>query len=171
MQPKWITRTTIERNHIMSEMHSPPHPGAILADTVLGPEGGKSVSAFADELGISRVTLSRVVNGRAAVSVDMALALAEATGTSPESWLNMQTAYDLWKARVARRNSIRSSKPIRARAVRETAAAKRQPLSRQTVPARSGVRGWTRDTATGMVAFNRTPTDRSSRVAVARKKK
>jgi antitoxin HigA-1 len=171
MQPKWTMRTTIERTYIMSEMHSPPHPGAILADTVLGQDGGKSVSAFADELGISRVTLSRVVNGRAAVSVDMALALAEATGTSPESWLNMQTAYDLWKARVARRKPQASLKPIRARAIRERVAAERQSPSRQTFSERSAVRGWTRDTGTGMVAFNRAPSARSSRVAVARKKK
>ena len=154
----------------MSEMHSPPHPGAILADTVLGEDGGKSVSAFAEELGFSRVTLSRVVNGRAAVSVDMALALAEATGTSPESWLNMQTAYDLWKARAARQKARASSKPIGARnEIREPVVAERGTLPR-TAP--SGVRGWTRDTATATVAPNRGPySARSSRVAVARKKK
>ena len=168
--PKWITRTIIETGRIMSEMHSPPHPGAILADTVLREDGGKSVSAFAEELGISRVTLSRVVNGRAAVSVDMALALAEATGTSPESWLNMQTAYDLWKAKAARRKALVSSKPIGARSeIREPVVAERRTLARTTL---SRARGWTRDTATATVAFTRAPNSaRSGRVAFSRKKK
>jgi antitoxin HigA-1 len=154
-------------------MHSPPHPGVILADTVLGEEGGKSVSAFADELGISRVTLSRVVNGRAAVSVDMALALAEATGTSPESWLNMQTAYDLWKARAARSRALATPKSTRVRnKSRDTVANEARSLTRQTPSERSGVRGWTRDAALGIVASNRAPSPaRSSRFAVARKKR
>jgi antitoxin HigA-1 len=168
MPLKWITRITIERGLIMSEMHSPPHPGAILADTVLGQESGKSVSAFADQLGISRVTLSRVVNGRAAVSVDMALALAEATDTSPESWLNMQTAYDLWQARVARRKMRASSKPNRVRTIRETAPTERQRVPSR-IPERPRVGGW--DTAAGMVAFNRIRSPRRTRVAAARKKK
>jgi antitoxin HigA-1 len=155
----------------MSEMHSPPHPGAILADTVLGQDGGKSVSAFAGELGISRVTLSRVVNGRAAVSVDMALALAEATGTSPESWLNMQTAYDLWKARVARRSAVTSAKTVRSRARRETAPGERKPPFSSTSLERSGSRGWTQDATAGTVAFNRSFSARRGRAVTARKKK
>lgn len=157
----------------MSDMHSPPHPGAILADTVLGNDGGKSVSAFAEELGISRVALSRVVNGRAAVSVDMALALAEATGTSPESWLNMQTAYDLWKARLARRKVLASSKPPGVRnTMQKTFVAKERPAERPALRQRADVLGWTRNTVTGMVAYNRAPSRaRSGRGAIVRKKK
>lgn len=78
-------------------MHNPPHPGEVLRDTVLG-EGGLSVSDFARKLGVSRVALSRVANGRAAISADMALRLAAALGGSAESWLHMQASYDLWQA-------------------------------------------------------------------------
>jgi len=78
-------------------MHNPPHPGEVLQDTVLG-AGGLTVTEFAKNLKVSRVALSRVVNGRAAVSADMALRLAAALGGSAESWLRMQAAHDLWHA-------------------------------------------------------------------------
>lgn len=61
---------------VSARMHNPPHPGEILQDTVLS--AGISVTEFARRLGVSRVTLSRVINGRAAVSADMALRLAAA---------------------------------------------------------------------------------------------
>ena len=80
-----------------TRMHNPPHPGEVLQDTVLA-EGRISVSELAAKLGVSRVALSRVVNGKAAVSADMALRLAAALGTSAESWLQMQAAHDLWQA-------------------------------------------------------------------------
>ena len=86
-------------------MHNPPHPGEILRDTVLG-DGRLSVSEFARKLGVSRVALSRVVNGRAAVSADMALRLAAALGGSAESWLHMQASYDLWQAARKRRPKV-----------------------------------------------------------------
>ena len=85
----------------LTRMHNPPHPGEALQDTVLG-EAGLSVSDFAKRLGVSRVALSRVVNGRAAVSADMALRLAAALGGSAESWLRMQASYDLWQASKSR---------------------------------------------------------------------
>lgn len=88
-----------------NRMHNPPHPGEILQDTVLA-EGRISVSEFARKLGVSRVTLSRVVNGRAAVSADMALRLAAALGGSAESWMHMQTAHDLWRASKKRRPKV-----------------------------------------------------------------
>ena len=81
----------------MTRMHNPPHPGEVLQDTVLG-VGGITVTEFAKQLGVSRVALSRVANGRAAISADMALRLAAALGGSAESWLSMQAAYDLWQA-------------------------------------------------------------------------
>lgn len=80
-----------------TRMHNPPHPGEILQDTVLG-EGGLTLTEFARRLGVSRVALSRVVNGRATISADMALRLAAALGGSAESWLRMQAAHDLWHA-------------------------------------------------------------------------
>ncbi len=88
-----------------ARMHNPAHPGEVLGDTVLG-ENGLSVSEFARKLGVSRVALSRVVNGRAAVSADMALRLADALGGSAESWLRMQATYDLWKASRKKRPKI-----------------------------------------------------------------
>jgi addiction module HigA family antidote len=90
-------------------MHNPPHPGEVLQDTVLG-EGRITVSDLAAKLGVSRVTLSRVVNGRASVSADMALRLAAALGGSAESWLHMQAAYDLWQASKKSRPKIQPLK-------------------------------------------------------------
>ena len=88
-----------------TRMHNPPHPGEVLKDTVLS-EGRLTVSDFARKLGVSRVALSRVVNGRAAVSADMALRLAAALGGSAESWLTMQAAFDLWQASKRRRPKV-----------------------------------------------------------------
>lgn len=87
----------------MSRMHNPPHPGEVLRDSVLSEI---SVSEFARRLGVSRVALSRVVNGRAAVSAEMAIRLAAALGGSAESWLRLQAAYDLWQASKRRRPKI-----------------------------------------------------------------
>lgn len=88
----------------MAQMHNPPHPGEVLQDTVLN---NMTVTEFAKCLGVSRVALSRVVNGRAAVSAELAIRLAAALGGSAESWLRMQVAYDLWHAMKKRRPKIR----------------------------------------------------------------
>lgn len=90
----------------MAQMHNPPHPGEILRDTVLRVDGGISVTEFAKRLGVSRVALSRVANGHAAVSAELAIRLAAALGGSAESWLRMQVAYDLWQAQKKRRPRI-----------------------------------------------------------------
>jgi addiction module HigA family antidote len=90
----------------MTRMHNPPHPGEILEDTVLRSDGGLSMTRFAKWLDISRMALSRVVNGRAAVSRELAIRLAAALGGSAESWLRMQIAYDLWQAHKRRRPKI-----------------------------------------------------------------
>lgn len=87
----------------MTRMHNPPHPGEVLKDTVLGEI---TVTEFAKRLGVSRVALSRVLNGRAAVSAELAIRLAAALGGSAESWLQMQVAYDLWQAQKKRRPKI-----------------------------------------------------------------
>lgn len=78
-------------------MHNPPHPGEILKADVL-PELGLTVTQAAEQLGVSRVALSRVINGKAAISADMALRLAAWLKPSAESWLRMQAAYDLNQA-------------------------------------------------------------------------
>ncbi|MBM0108071.1 HigA family addiction module antidote protein [Steroidobacter sp. S1-65] len=88
----------------MSQMHDPPHPGEILQDTVLRE---MTVTEFAKRLSVSRVALSRVVNGRAAVSAELAIRLAAALGGSAETWMRMQVAYDLWHAQKKRRPKIR----------------------------------------------------------------
>jgi len=77
-------------------MHSPAHPGELLAGWF--DDLGASVTAFAAHIGISRVILSRVLHGHAAVSADMDLRLAEALGTTPGHWLALQAQRDLWTA-------------------------------------------------------------------------
>ena len=79
----------------MSRMHNPAHPGEVLREWI--PEG-VTVTAAADQLGISRVMLSKILNGKAGVTADMALRLAPWLGTTPEVWIDMQAAWDLWQA-------------------------------------------------------------------------
>jgi len=78
------------------KMHNPAHPGEMLRGWL--DDLNTSVTDFAAHLGISRVMLSRVLNGHAAVSADMDLRLHEALGTSPGHWLAMQSQRDLWEA-------------------------------------------------------------------------
>ena len=78
-------------------MHDPPHPGEVLKELCLGPLG-LTVTDAAKALGVSRKTLSMVVNGRAGISPKMAIRLSIAFDTSAESWLNQQTQFDLWQA-------------------------------------------------------------------------
>ena len=75
----------------------PTHPGEVLLEDVMKPLG-LSVTDAANNLGVSRKTLSELVNGKSALSPKMALRIAKATKTSPESWLNMQMKLDLWNA-------------------------------------------------------------------------
>ena len=81
-------------------MHNPPHPGEIIMELCLEPLG-ISVTAAAEGLGVSRKTLSAILNGRAGISPEMAVRLSIAFDTSSESWLNQQTQYDLWVAEQA----------------------------------------------------------------------
>lgn len=90
----------------MTRMHNPPHPGAVLQDTILRDDGGLTVTEFAERLGVSRVALSRVVNGRAGVSAELAIRLGQALGTSAEVWMRLQVARDLWEASKKRRPKI-----------------------------------------------------------------
>jgi len=75
----------------------PTHPGKVLREDVIKPLG-LTVTQAARDLGVSRKALSELVNQKAALSPEMALRIARATNTSPESWLNMQTKLDLWNA-------------------------------------------------------------------------
>jgi antitoxin HigA-1 len=83
-------------------MHNPPHPGEVLRDLCLEPLG-LSVTAAAKALGVSRKTLSTLLNGHAGISPEMAIRLSIAFDTSAESWLQQQLHYDLWQAEQHRK--------------------------------------------------------------------
>lgn len=83
-------------------IHNPPHPGEILKSLCLEPLG-LTVTQAAEGLGVSRKTLSAILNGRAGISPEMAVRLSIAFGTSSESWLNQQVQYDLWHAEQRRK--------------------------------------------------------------------
>jgi len=95
----------------MTEMKRRPiHPGKIIREDYLKPLG-LTITHLAETIGVSRKTLSKIVNGKGSVSPDMALRLSRAFGTSPEFWLNLQKHYDLWQAEHGS-NAWRSVKPI-----------------------------------------------------------
>jgi addiction module HigA family antidote len=79
-------------------MHNPPHPGEVIRELCLEPLG-ISVTVAARGLGVTRKTLSELLNGKSGVSPSMALRLAIAFDSTAESWLNMQQQYDLYHAR------------------------------------------------------------------------
>lgn len=79
----------------MSRMFGPAHPGEILREFI--PEE-ITVTECASRLGVSRVALSRILNGRSGVSAEMAIRIGLLTGTTPESWLDNQSKWDLWEA-------------------------------------------------------------------------
>ncbi len=79
-------------------MHNPPHPGQLIVDVYLEPNG-ISGRELARKLDVAPATLSRVLKCTSRVTPEMALGLSKAIGRSPESWLAMQDAYDLWVAR------------------------------------------------------------------------
>lgn len=97
------------------KMFNPPHPGDTLREDVL-PALGLSVTEAADALGVSRATLSRVVNGRAAVSPEMALRLERWLGAEhggrADVWMRMQVAHDLAQAEKTAKAVIRKIKPL-----------------------------------------------------------
>lgn len=81
-------------------MHNPTHPGSILREDLLMPLG-LNVSKTAEALGVSRKTLSKILNERGAVTAEMAMRLELAFGKpNAEHWLKLQAAYDLWQART-----------------------------------------------------------------------
>lgn len=86
-------------------MHNPPHPGGVLRTLCLEPLG-LSVTKAAKALGVSRKTLSSILNGRAGISPEMAVRLSIAFDTTAESWLNQQSQYNLWQAEQ-RRSKLR----------------------------------------------------------------
>ena len=84
-------------------MHNPPHPGEVLKTLCIEPLG-LTVTSAAKALGISRKTLSTILNCKSGISPEMAVRLSIAFNTTSESWLNQQTQYDLWQAEKHRKN-------------------------------------------------------------------
>ena len=77
-------------------MYNPPHPGEIVKGLWLDPMD-VSITDAAPAIGVSRKTLSKIVNGKARVTPEIAVRLSVALGGSAESWLGHQAAYDLWE--------------------------------------------------------------------------
>jgi addiction module HigA family antidote len=89
-------------------MFNPPHPGRIIKDAL--PEIPMTVTDFAAHIGVSRVTLSRILNGRAAITPEMSIKLSQAFGQSqPNVWFLLQNDYDFWHASRAKQKAV---KPI-----------------------------------------------------------
>jgi addiction module HigA family antidote len=80
------------------DMFNPAHPGEVLRELYLQPLG-LTVTEFARRIGITRKSASELINGRFGLSLETAMRIGLATNTSAESWLGMQTQYDLWQAR------------------------------------------------------------------------
>lgn len=99
----------------MSRMHNPPHPGEVLRDGVFT-DTGITVTEFAQRIGVTRVALSRVLNGKAGISADMAVRITAALGGSAESWLHMQANYDLWQAEKSLKRAVAKIAPLKVAA-------------------------------------------------------
>ena len=96
----------------MTRMHNPPHPGEVLHDGVFT-DTGITVTEFAKRIGVTRVSLSRVLNGRGGISANMAVRLAAALGGSAESWLHMQANYDLWQVEKSLKRAVAKIEPLK----------------------------------------------------------
>lgn len=94
----------------MSRMYNPPYPGETLREDVL-PALGLSVTDAAAQLGVTRAALSRVLNGRAAISPEMALRIEQWLGVEnggrADAWLAEQASYDLWQARKSFKQKVK----------------------------------------------------------------
>jgi antitoxin HigA-1 len=96
----------------MTRMYNPPHPGEVLRDGVFTGTG-ITVTDFAKRIGVTRVTLSNLLNGKNGVSADMAVRLAAALGGSAESWLHMQAQHDLAASEKALKKIIAKIEPLK----------------------------------------------------------
>lgn len=101
----------------MTRIHNPSHPGETLREDVL-PALGLTVTGAAEQLGVTRAALSRVLNGRAAISPEMALRLegwlGVENGGRADLWIAQQAAYDLWRARKAGKPKVRRAVMVAA---------------------------------------------------------
>src|ERR1700761_1054616 len=91
MRSSWTIRT-ITRETAMTTMHNPASPGELLREFL----GNRSISRVAEHIGVARATLSRILNGRTAVTVDLSIRLGEALSLSPDFFSKAQLQYDMW---------------------------------------------------------------------------
>ena len=91
------TSTITDLPPVQERRRAPTHPGGILKHHHMEPLS-LTVTGLARALGVSRKTVSKIVNGRGAITADMALRLSRAFNTTPELWLNLQRNYDIWHA-------------------------------------------------------------------------
>jgi len=84
------------------KMHNPPHPGEVLNELCLKPLN-ISVTEAAERLGVTRKTISKIINGHGSITPEMALRLEIVFGSTAQTWLNMQTAFDLWSMNKKRK--------------------------------------------------------------------
>ena len=97
---------------LRDQNRKPTHPGAIIREDIL-PELGITQAELANHLGVSRVSVSEILHEKRGVSAEMAVRISEAIGGTPESWLRMQEALDLWEARQKFvKNPATKAKPI-----------------------------------------------------------
>ncbi len=101
------------------EQYNPPHPGEVLWELDMEPIG-LTVTAVAERMCVDRKTLSRIINGHASITAEMAIRIGKVFNTTPDLWLNMQRNYDLWHAGLRMKQVVRKLKPLEHR-VHETA--------------------------------------------------
>ncbi|MDQ2925050.1 MAG: HigA family addiction module antitoxin [Acidobacteriota bacterium] len=87
------------------QMHDPPHPGPILKEALENIP--VTVTEFAAHIGISRVNLSRVLNGHAGITPEMSIRIGEAFGQAPDLWFKVQSAHDFWQALQTKRTKVK----------------------------------------------------------------
>ncbi|RME35953.1 MAG: addiction module antidote protein, HigA family [Gammaproteobacteria bacterium] len=97
----------------MNMQRTPSHPGGLIREVLL-PELGLSVSALARHCGVSRNTMSKLINERADVTEDLAIRLSRALGSTPEFWLNMQARHNLHKLMQKRKETYEGIKRVEA---------------------------------------------------------
>jgi len=90
-------KTTIKERVMKNRKRAPGHPGGILKRLYLIPMEVK-ITELAKRIGVSRKTVSNLINERSAITPDMALRLSRAFNTTPDLWINLQKKYDLWQA-------------------------------------------------------------------------
>ena len=96
-------KTIIKKKRSLMAMHNPAHPGEVLKEFWLGPMG-ITITDAAERLRVARKTVSKIVNGHGSITPEMALRIEIVFGSTAETWLSMQAAYDIWQMRNLRKS-------------------------------------------------------------------